>query len=151
MANKTLTNIKNWFNILDIENVTIKFTGKTITINDQNFRIPAPAKGYDYSRHIKFEEKVTSYVQTLFPKGMIKKVEEKYDTLLNDLKSQNIFVNFTYVNYGVSAPREIKNGIENAKRLIKYVESHPEFDEIIEKYEAYRNLMEHDWDDITAE
>ena len=148
---KTLTNIKNWFNVLDIKDVTIKFTGKTITINDQSFRIPSPVKGYDFSRHIKFEEKVIDYVQTLFPKGMIKEIEEKYDILLNDLKSQNIFVNFTYVNYGVSAPREIKNGIENAKRLIKYVESHPEFDDIIEKYEAYRNLLEHDWDDMTAE
>ena len=151
MMAKTLTNIKNWFNILDIKNVTIKFTGKTITINDRNFRIPAPSKDYDSSRHIKFEQKIIEYVQSLLSEEMIEEITKKYEVLLNDLKSQNIRVDFTYVNYGVTAARDIKKDIENAKRLIKYTESQPNFYKIIEKYEAYRNLMEHDWAYITTE
>jgi hypothetical protein len=147
MAKKTITQVKNWFNILGI-NAEIKFNGKSIKINDQNFRLPAESKDHDYTKGIKFDEKVITYVKSLFPAN-IEEIEKQYTKVLEDLRIQNLKIDFTYVNYRTYAPQEIRNNIENAKRLIEYAESQPDFYNILEQYEAYRNLVEYNWHNIT--
>lgn len=147
MAKKTITQVKNWFNVLGI-NVEIKFNGKSIKINGQNFRLPTESKDHDYVKSIKFDEKIITYVKSLFPED-IEEMEKQYVKVIEDLRTQNFKIDFTYVNYGTYAPQEIRNNIENAKRLIEYAESQPDFYNILEKYEAYRNLVEYNWDHIT--
>jgi len=142
---KTITEVKEWFATLEIS-TEIKFNGKTLSINGNNFRIP---KTNNFDTRMDFDGRVDSYIRSLFPENMEKEVTDKYTELFTELKQQNIHIDFSRVNYNPSSSREIKRGIEDAKKLLEFVSIHPNFYLIVEKYSAYRNLVNRGWDNIT--
>lgn len=148
MINRSINEVKTCFATLGVQNVSIKFNGKSLNINGKNFRIPIKSKSTDYIKGIDFDDKVIEYVQSLLPEN-IYEISEKYTKLLNDLKAQNIRIDFTYLNYGCTVSRDIRNSIENARKLLEFTENYPEFYSIIDKYSAYRNLVERGWEYIT--
>ena len=141
---KTANQVKEWFATLEIT-AEIKFNGKTLSINGTNFRIP---RTDNFDTRMNFDHKVVSYVRNLFPKNMENELTEKYTQLSNELKLQDIHINFSRINYSCSSSREIKRGIEDAKKLLEFVSTYPDFYSIVEKYSAYRNLVDMGWDNI---
>ena len=141
---KTISQVKEWFATLEI-NAEIKFNGKTLSINGTNSRIP---RTENLDTRINFDAKVDSFVRSLFPKNMEIELTEKYTKLSKELKLQQISIDFSRINYSAYRSKEIKRSIEDAKRLLEFVYTYPEFYPIIEKYSAYRNLIDRGWDDI---
>jgi hypothetical protein len=144
---KTITQVKEWFTVLGID-INIKFNGKTLSINGNNFRIP---KTDNIDTRIKFDEKIISYVRSLFPENLEDQLTKNYTQLSNDLKSQNIHIDFSRLNYGGTASRDIRNSVEDAKKLLQFVSENPDFYIIVDKYSAYRNLVDMGWEYITEE
>jgi len=142
---KTINEVKECFSTLEIS-ADIKFNGKTLSINGNNFRIP---KTDNFDTRMNFDAKVDSYVRSLFPENMENELTEGYTNLSNELKSQNINIDFSRINYSVFSARDIKRSIEDAKKLLEFVSTYPDFYTIVEKYSAYRNLVDRGWDDIT--
>ena len=143
--NKTLNQVKEWFATLEID-AEIKFNGKTLSINGTNFRIP---KTENLDTRMNFDAKVDSYVRSLFPENMEIELTEKYTNLSNELKLQQISIYFSRINYSAYCSSNIKRSIEDAKKLLEFVSAYPDFYTIIEKYSAYRNLVDRGWDYIT--
>jgi len=141
---KTVSQVKEWFTTLEV-NAEVKFNGKTLSINGTNFRIP---RTENLDTRINFDAKVDSFVRSLFPKNMEIELTEKYTKLSKELKLQQISIDFSRINYSAYRSKEIKRSIEDAKRLLEFVYTYPEFYPIIEKYSAYRNLIDRGWDDI---
>ena len=142
---KTINDVKENFATLEIS-VELKFNGKTLSINGINFRIP---KTENFDTRFNFDSKVDSYVRSLFPENMETELTEKYTNLSNELKLQQISIDFSRINYSSYCSRDIKRSIEDAKKLLEFVSTYPEFYSIIEKYSAYRNLIDRGWDDIS--
>lgn len=142
---KTINQVKEWFAILGI-NVELKFTGKSISINGTNFRLPTNKTSFENT--MDFETKITSHVRSLLPEKLENELTEKYNELNNSLKELNIHIDFRQFNYGVTVYRDVKRSIEDAKRLLEFVSNYPDFYSIIEKYSAYANLLNRDWDSI---
>jgi len=138
---KTISEVKEWFSNLEVS-AEIKFNGKTLSINGTNFRIP---KTENLDTRMKFDAKVDSYVRSLFPENMEIKLTEKYTNLSNELKLQQISIDFSRINYSAYCSKDIKRSIEDAKKLLEFVSTYPEFYSIIEKYSAYRNLIDRGW------
>jgi len=141
---KTVSQVKEWFTTLEV-NAEIKFNGKTLSINGTNFRIP---RTENLDTRINFDAKVDSFIRSLFPESMEIELTEKYAQLSNELKLQQISIDFSRINYSSYCSRNIKRSIEDAKKLLEFVSTYPEFYSIIEKYSAYRSLIEMGWDDI---
>lgn len=144
---KTINQVKEYLTTLGIS-AEIKFNGKTLSINGNNFRIPKKKEGV-YGKGIDFDSKVINYVRTLFPENIENELTEQFRQLSEDLKSQNIQIDFRYLNFGCSVARDIKRSIEDAKKLLEFASTYPDFYPIIEKYSAYRNLVDHGWEYIT--
>jgi len=142
--NKTLNQVKEWFATLEID-AEIKFNGKTLSINGTNFRIP---RTDNFDTRMNFDQKVDSYVRSLFPENIETELTKKYTQLSNELKLQQISIDFSRINYSAYCSSNIKRSIEDAKKLLEFVSTYPEFYPIIEKYSAYRNLVDRGWDDI---
>ena len=142
---KTIAEVKECFATLEIS-TEIKFNGKTLSINGTNFRIP---RTDNFDTRMNFEAKVDSYVRSLFPKNMENKLTEEYTKLSNELKLQSINIDFSRINYSVSSSRDIKRSIADAHKLLEFVSNYPDFYSIVEKYSAYRNLVDRGWDNIT--
>jgi len=141
---KTISEVKEWFEILEVS-AEIKFNGKTLSINGTNFRIP---RTENFDTRMNFDSKVISYVRSLFAESIENGLTDNYTKLYNELKLQNINIDFTHLNYGAYASKSIKRNIEDAKKLLEFVSTYPDFYPIIEKYSAYRNLVDTGWDDI---
>ena len=141
---KTISQVKEWFATLEI-NAEVKFNGKTLSINGTNFRIP---RTENFDTRINFDAKVDSYVRSLFPENMGIELTEKYTNLSNELKFQQISIDFSRINYSAYCSKDINRSIEDAKKLLEFVSTYPEFYPIIEKYSAYRNLVDRGWDNI---
>jgi len=144
IMSKTVSQVKEWFTTLEV-NAEIKFNGKTLSINGTNFRIP---RTENLDTRINFDAKVDSFIRSLFPESMEIELTEKYAQLSNELKLQQISIDFSRINYSSYCSRNIKRSIEDAKKLLEFVSTYPEFYSIIEKYSAYRSLIEMGWDDI---
>jgi len=142
---KTIGEVKECFATLEI-NVEIKFNGKTLSINGENFRIP---KTSNIDTRMNFDAKVDSYIRKLFPENMENELTDKYTQLSDQLKLQHINIDFSRINYSAYCSRDIKRSIEDAKKLLEFVSVYPDFYSIIEKYSAYRRLIDRGWDDIT--
>ena len=142
---KTVSQVKEWFTTLEIT-AEIKFNGKTLSINGTNFRIP---RTDNFDTRMNFDQKVDSYVRSIFPENMEIELTDKYTQLSNELKLQDIHIDFSRINYSYSSSREIKRGIEDAKKLLEFVSTYPDFYSIVEKYSAYRNLVDRGWEYIT--
>jgi len=141
---KTVNQVIEWFTTLEV-NAEIKFNGKTLSINGTNFRIP---KTENLDTRMNFDAKVDSYVRSLFPENIETELTKKYTQLSNELKLQQISIDFSRINYSAYCSSDIKRSIEDAKKLLEFVSTYPEFYPIIEKYSAYRNLVDRGWDDI---
>jgi len=96
-----------------------------------------------------FDAKVDSYVRKLFPENMENELTEKYTQLSDQLKLQHINIDFSRINYSAHCAKDIKRSIADAKKLLEFVSTYPDFYSIIEKYSAYRRLIDRGWDDIT--
>ena len=142
---KIIGEVKECFATLEI-NVEIKFNGKTLSINGESFRIP---RTENLDTRMNFDAKVDSFIRSLFPENMEIELTEKYTQLSNELKLQQISIDFSRINYSAYCSRDIKRSIEDAKKLLEFVSTYPEFYSIIEKYSAYRNLIDRGWDDTT--
>jgi len=145
IMSKTVNQVKEWFTTLEIT-AEIKFNGKTLSINGTNFRIP---RTDNFDTRMNFDQKVDSYVRSLFSENMETELTEKYTQLSNELKLQQISIDFSRINYSAYCSSDIKRSIEDAKKLLEFISIYPEFYPIIEKYSAYRNLVDRGWDDIT--
>lgn len=144
---RTINQVKEWFSILGI-NPEIKFTGKSISIDGKNFRLPTEKTSFE--NKMDFESKITSHVRSLFPENLEKELTEKYHELNNSLKSLNVRIDFTHLNYGCTALRDVKRGIEDAKKLLEFSLTYPDFYSILEKYTAYSGLIDRGWEYITG-
>ena len=142
---KIIGEVKECFATLEI-NVEIKFNGKTLSINGESFRIP---KTSNIDTRMNFDAKVDSYIRKLFPENMENELTDKYTQLSDQLKLQHINIDFSRINYSAYCAKDIKRSIADAKKLLEFVSTYPDFYSIIEKYSAYRRLIDRGWDDIT--